>query len=230
MALSTQDLLDNNRRWVRSRTAADPDFFARRVGEHRPKFLWIGCSDARVPADLITGTEPGQIFVHRNIANQVVPTDANLQAVLQYAIEALGVTDVIVCGHEECGGVRAALEGGAPPAVAQWLSNLRTVARLHDDELEAAGSQPARLRRLVELNVAEQVYNLSRIATVQEAWARGQTLRLHGWVYGLGEGLLHDVGITLDGGIAEPAPARPTPRPVTPRPESERPEAVGMRG
>jgi carbonic anhydrase len=224
----TLALLDNNQRWVRAHTAKDPDFFRRRVGEHRPKFLWIGCSDARVPADLITGTEPGDIFVHRNIANQVVPTDANLLAVLQYAVEALGVTDVIVCGHEECGGVKAALEGGAPPAVAQWLSNLRTVARLHDEELTAEDSQRDRLRRLVELNVAEQVFNLSRIATVQEAWGRGQTLRLHGWVYGLGEGLLRDVGVTLDGGIVEPEV--PAPRAAVRTPAAELEEVVGLRG
>ncbi len=204
MAVTTQELLENNRRWVGARTAADPEFFARRAGEHKPRFLWIGCSDARVPADLITGTEPGQIFVHRNIANQVVPTDANILAALQYAVEVLKVTDIIVCGHEECGGVKATLQGGAPTAVAQWLSNLSTVARLHGDDLEAAGSPDARLRLLVELNVAEQVYNLSRIATVQEAWQRGQPLRLHGWVYGLAHGLLRDVGITLDGVPAEP--------------------------
>jgi carbonic anhydrase len=204
MALTASDLLDNNRRFVAARIASDPHFFTRRAGEHKPQFLWIGCSDARVPADLITGTEPGQIFVHRNVANQVVPTDANLLAALQYAVDVLKVTDVIVCGHGACGGVKAVLEGGAPPAVAQWLSNLRTVARLHDDELQAIGSADDRLQRLVELNVAEQLLNLSRTATVQEAWARGQTLRLHGWVYGLAEGLLHDVGPTLDGSPATP--------------------------
>jgi carbonic anhydrase len=201
---TTRDLLENNRRWVQERIAVDPQFFRSRQQLHRPRFLWIGCSDARVPADLITGTEPGHIFVHRNIANQVVPTDANILAALQYAVEVLNVTDVIVCGHDECGGVKATLQGGAPPAVAQWLSNLSTVARLHEDDLQAARSAEARLRLLVELNVAEQVYNLSRMATVQEAWKRGQPLRLHGWVYGLGEGLLRDVGISLDGAPAEP--------------------------
>ena len=228
MASSTDELLENNRRWVRSRTATDPEFFLRRAGEHKPRFLWIGCSDARVPADLITGTEPGQIFVHRNIANQVVPTDANIRAALEYAVEVLKVTDVIVCGHEECGGVRATLEGGAPPAVAQWLSNLSTVARLHGEELEAAGSAAARLKLLVELNVAEQVYNLSRMATVQEAWDRGQPLRLHGWVYGLGEGLLRDVGITLDGSPVEPSVSQQPSMPPSVRQLEQ--EAVGLRG
>ena len=210
MASTTQDLLENNRRWVRARTEADPEFFVRGAAEHKPRFLWIGCSDARVPANLITGTDAGQLFVHRNIANQVVPTDANVLAALQYAVDVLQVTDVIVCGHDQCGGVKATLQGGAPPAVAQWLSNLSTVARLHGDDLEAAGSADARLKLLVEINVAEQVYNLSRTATVQEAWGRGQPLRLHGWVYGLGEGLLHDVGITLDGAPLQPVVIRQT--------------------
>ena len=227
MAVTTHELLENNRRWVRARTEADPDFFVRGAGEHKPRFLWIGCSDARVPANLITGTDPGQIFVHRNIANQVVPTDANLLAAVQYAIEVLKVTDVIVCGHDECGGVKATLQGGAPPAVAQWLSNLSTVARLHGDDLEAAGSADARLKLLVELNVAEQVYNLSRTATVQEAWQRGQPLRVHGWVYGLGEGLLRDVGITKDGAPSKPAAIPPSAsRPRRPGVESE---IVGLR-
>jgi carbonic anhydrase len=192
-------MLANNRRWVRERTAEDPDFFRRQASEHRPHTLWIGCSDARVPADLISQTEPGELFVHRNIANQVVPTDTNLLAVLQYAVDVLGVQDVIVCGHEECGGVKAALEDAAPPTVSQWLAQLRTVARLHDDELSAIADPMRRYVRLVELNVAEQVYNLSRTMVVEQAWARGKTLRLHGWVYGLREGLLRDVGVTLDG-------------------------------
>ncbi|WP_284348728.1 carbonic anhydrase [Roseisolibacter agri] len=192
-------LLENNRRWVRERTAEDPEFFRRRAARHEPRYLWIGCSDARVPADVITGTEPGEMFVHRNIANQVVPGDANLLAVLQYAVEALGVQDVIVCGHEECGGVKAALGAAAPPAVDQWLMHVRTVARLHDEELQALPPGDARIVRLVELNVREQVYNLSRTPVVQRAWARGQTLRIHGLVYGLHEGLLRDTGVTMDG-------------------------------
>jgi carbonic anhydrase len=204
-------MLANNRRWVRERTASDPDFFRRQAREHQPHSLWIGCSDARVPADLISQTEPGELFVHRNIANQVVPTDSNLLAVLQYAVDVLGVEDIIVCGHEECGGVKAALEGVAPPTVSQWLAQLRTIARLHDDELSAIADPVGRYVRLVELNVAEQVYNLSRTTVVEQAWARGATLRLHGWVYGLREGLLRDVGVSLDAAGHVPTVATATP-------------------
>ncbi|MDF1505094.1 carbonic anhydrase [Roseisolibacter sp. H3M3-2] len=208
-------ILERNRAWVAERTSEDPEFFSRRAKEHRPRYLWIGCSDARVPADVLTQTEPGEIFVHRNIANQVVATDANLAAVLQYAIDVLKVEDVVVCGHSECGGVKASITGGAPQVVDNWLAQLRTVIRLHEDELaELNGDE--RVMRLVELNVREQVYNLSRTTVVQEAWGRGQTLRLHGVVYRLDEGILRDVGVSIDGSPASerlagaaPAAARP---------------------
>jgi len=214
-------LLENNRRWVQQRTAEDPEFFRRRAARHEPRYLWIGCSDARVPADMITGTEPGDLFVHRNVANQVVPGDANLLAVLQYAVEALHVQDVIVCGHEECGGVKAALGGSAPPAVDQWLMHVRMVARLHDDELSALSPGDARVVRLVELNVREQVYNLSRTPVVQRAWARGQALRLHGLVYGLHEGLLRDVRVSMDGSAVPTAPTVASLPGLRPRPTAE---------
>jgi carbonic anhydrase len=215
------EILERNQRWVAERTAEDPAFFASRVKEHKPRYLWIGCSDARVPADMITQTDPGEIFVHRNIANQVVPTDANILAVLQYAIDVLKVEDVIVCGHSECGGVKAAVTGGAPAVVDNWLMQLRTVARLHDDEL-AGLPDDERVTRLVELNVREQVYNLSRTPVVQAAWARGQRLTLHGLVYRLDEGLLRDVGVTMDGTPAAAmagaasgnGAAAPAPRPL----------------
>src|SRR5690349_315517 len=179
-----QTLLENNRRWVAETTARDAGFFPRLASVHQPHTLWIGCSDARVPANVVTGTRAGEMFVHRNIANQVMPTDPNALAVLQYAVEALGVEDVIVCGHQGCGGVKAALAGSAPaPHVDGWLANLRMVARLHDEELSEIRDPEARVARLVELNVVEQVYNLSRTPVVQAAWAAGRTLRLHGWVY-----------------------------------------------
>jgi carbonic anhydrase len=201
-------LLDNNHRWVAEMTEREPDFFARLAAEHRPHFLWIGCSDARVPANVVTGTRAGEMFVHRNIANQVMPTDPNVLAVLQYAVEALGVQDVIVCGHQGCGGVKAALEGRAPaPHVDGWLGNLRMVARLHDDELSAIRDPEARVARLVELNVIEQVYNLSRPPVVQAAWAAGRALRVHGWVYALRDGLLRDLGVTMSGDAPAPRPA-----------------------
>ena len=213
-----QTLLDNNARWVRETTAREPEFFRNLAAVHEPHFLWIGCSDARVPANVVTGTSAGEMFVHRNIANQVMPTDPNVLAVLQYAVEALGVQDVIVCGHQGCGGVRAALAGSAPlPHVDGWLSNLRMVARLHDEELAAIRDADARAARLVELNVIEQVYNLSRTPVVQAAWAAGRTLRLHGWVYALHDGLLRDLGVTLTGDAPAPRPAegaRRSPQPV----------------
>jgi carbonic anhydrase len=201
-------LLENNRRWVAEMTAREPDFFPRLAAVHEPHTLWIGCSDARVPANVVTGTQAGEMFVHRNIANQVMPTDPNALAVLQYAVEALGVQDVIVCGHQGCGGVRAALAGSAPaPHVDAWLGNLRMIARLHHDELAAIRGPESRVARLVELNVIEQVHNLGRTPVVLAAWAAGRTLRLHGWVYALHDGLLRDLGVTLAGDGPAPRPA-----------------------
>jgi carbonic anhydrase len=215
-----QTLLDNNARWVREATAREPEFFRNLAAVHQPRFLWIGCSDARVPANVVTGTSAGEMFVHRNIANQVMPTDPNVLAVLQYAVEALGVQDVIICGHQGCGGVRAALAGSAPlPHVDGWLSNLRMVARLHDEELSRIADVEERTQRLVELNVVEQVYNLSRTPVVQGAWADGRELRLHGWVYRLDDGRLRDLGVTLTGAPPTARPAlAPDPDRGAPRP------------
>jgi carbonic anhydrase len=189
----TERLLEGNRAWARERIQRDPEYFRRRAHEHKPSCLFIGCSDARVPADLITQTDVGEIFVHRNIANQVVATDNNLQAVLQYAVEVLRVSSVVVCGHDDCGGVKAALGDGAPAQVDQWITHVRNVARLHRDELEALADERARTRRLVELNVAEQVYNLSRLPAIQEAADRGLSLEICGWVYGVENGLLREL-------------------------------------
>ena len=201
-----QDILERNRAWVDECTRIDPEMIAREAGQHRPKMLWIGCSDARVPANVVTGTSAGDMFVHRNIANQVMPTDPNLLAVIQYAVEALGVKDIIVCGHQGCGGVKAALAGNAPPPhVDGWLGNLRMVVRLHEDELSAIADEDARTQRLVELNVIEQIHNLSRTPVVQAAWADGRELRLHGVVYRLDEGRLRDLGVTMDGSPATAA-------------------------
>ena len=208
--MNYETLLANNRRWVEQTLARDPNYFRDLAAVHRPRFLWIGCSDARVPANVVTGTSAGEMFVHRNIANQVMPTDPNMLAVLQYAVEALGVQDVIVCGHQGCGGVKAALEGGAPPPhVDGWLGSLRMVVRLHEEELAAIDDPDLRARRLVELNVQEQVHNLARTPVVQAAWADGRPLRLHGVVYRLEEGLLRDIGITMDGRPAVAPAARP---------------------
>ena len=206
--MSHHEILERNRQWVEQTTAHDPAFFERLAAEHKPRFLYIGCSDARVPVDVITQTTPGEIFVHRNIANLVVPSDNNLAAVLQYAVEVLQVESVIVCGHEGCGGVRAAMKhDGAPALVDNWLASIRTVARLHDNELSAIVDPEECYARLVELNVMEQVYNLSRTPVVQAAWARGSKLSLHGWVYGIGEGLLRDLEVTVDAESAQVASA-----------------------
>jgi carbonic anhydrase len=191
--MTTQRLLDGNRAWARERVQRDPDYFKRRAMQHKPSCLFIGCSDARVPVDLITQTDVGEIFVHRNIANQVVATDTNLQAVLTYAVEVLRVTSIVVCGHEDCGGVKAALGNGAPAQVDQWIAHVRNVARLYDEELQAIADLKQRTRRLVELNVAEQVYNLSRLPAVQTAAERGWTLEICGWVYGMNDGLLREL-------------------------------------
>jgi carbonic anhydrase len=218
-------LLENNRRWVAEQLAADPHFFERLAAVHEPHLLWIGCSDARVPANVVTGTMAGEMFVHRNIANQVVPTDTNLLAVLQYAVEVLKVEDVVVCGHEGCGGVRAAMsDGPAPPLVENWIAGVRNVARLHDEELAQVPDESARFRRLVQLNVAEQVFNLSRTPVVQQAWANGATLRLHGWVYALSDGILRDLGVTMDGRRDGPSQAAVHSRPGAEARDGRRPE------
>lgn len=191
--MDAQRLLEGNRAWVRDRIARDPGYFERHGEQHKPSCLFIGCSDARVPADLITQTEIGEIFVHRNVANQVVATDNSLQAAVQYAIEVLKVKTIVVCGHDDCGGVKAALGPAVPAHVEQWISSVRNVGRLHAAELQQCTDALARIRRLVELNVAEQVYNLSRLPVVQAAQASGRQLELHGWVYGVRDGLLRDL-------------------------------------
>jgi carbonic anhydrase len=201
--MGIEAFFERNRAWATERTRRDPDYFTRQAAQHRPTTLFIGCSDARVPVNVITGTEVGELFVHRNIANQVVATDNNLLAVVQYAVEVLGVRDVIVCGHENCGGVRAALLGEAPPLVDGWLAHVRTVLRLHAEEIAAIPDEEGRVRRLVELNVCEQVWNLSRLPVIQAAWAAGNPVRLHGWAYGLSDGLLRDLCVTIDGTSTE---------------------------
>lgn len=201
--MSIEQLLEKNRCWADDCTSADPGFFKRIASEHRPRYLYIGCSDARVPANVLTQTGPGELFVHRNVANQVVTTDTNMLAVLHYAVDVLKVRDVIVCGHEECGGVKAALKTGAPLMVEHWLAGVRHTARLHKPELDRLSDEDARVRRLVELNVVEQVCHLSRLPQVQAAWRRGDELRLHGLVYGLHTGRLRRIGMPMDGHMGQ---------------------------
>ena len=191
-------LFANNRRWVTQMTAADPDFFKKRAAPAEPHFLFIGCSDSRVPADSLTGTLPGEVFVHRNIANQVHTADLNMLSVLQYAVEVLKVRNVLVCGHYDCAGVKAALGNAPLGLVENWLGNIRNVMRLHRRQLDAIDDPTARVRRLIALNVKEQVYNLAQTPVVQNVWQRGGELLLHGLVYELEEGLLQELALGID--------------------------------
>ena len=191
------DLFDNNRRWARRSTERDPAFFSALVAQQSPRYLWIGCSDSRVPANEIVGLAPGELFVHRNVANVVVHTDLNCLSVLQYAIDVLKVEHVIVCGHYGCGGVRAAYDGSSLGLIDNWLRHIQDVARTHDAALNEIPDFNLRVDRLCELNVTEQVQNVARTTIVQDAWRRGQDLQLHGWIYGLKDGLLTDLGVRL---------------------------------
>lgn len=191
------NLLANNRAWSAQIQADDPSFFPRLAAQQSPQYLWIGCADSRVPANQVTGLAPGEVFVHRNIANVVVNTDINCLSVLQYAVEVLKVTDVIVCGHYGCGGVRAALDRKRFGLIDNWLRNIKDVASRHSDELEDLEHE-ARVDRLCELNVAQQVANLCRTTIIQGAWATGAPLTVHGLIYGLVDGQLKDLGVSVD--------------------------------
>ena len=194
-----QQIFENNRQWVKERLAADPEFFRSSAKQQTPEFLFIGCSDSRVPANEITGTQPGEMFVHRNIANQVFPNDINVLSVLQYAVEVLDVKHVMVVGHYECGGVKAAAQKEVHYGlVDNWLSEIRTIERLHGRELEAMTDTRARLNRLGELNVIHQVYNLTLTPVVRQAWERGRRPVLHGLIYSLENGLLKEVVTAVD--------------------------------
>jgi len=192
-----EKLLANNRAWAAARIKQDPTFFTRLSGQQAPAFLWIGCSDSRVPANEIVGLDPGELFVHRNVANLVVHTDVNCLSVLQYAVDVLRVRHVIVCGHYGCGGIRAAIDESAHGLIDNWLRHVQDVQRSHRAELTALDPQ-ARIDRLCELNVMEQVRNIARSTIVQEAWQRGHDLELHGWIYGLSDGLIRDLNVSVD--------------------------------
>lgn len=188
-----EQLLANNKVWAANKVAADKDFFKRLQNQQAPKFLWIGCSDSRVPANEITNTDPGEIFVHRNVANMVVHTDMNLLTVLEYAVKILKVEHVLVVGHYGCGGVKAAMTNQNLGIINPWLKHIKDVYRLHRDEIDALDSEDEQVDRLIELNVQEQVMNLAKTITIQEAWAKEQRPHLHGWVYGLKDGLINPV-------------------------------------
>lgn len=200
-----QKLLNANKLWAENKTGADPDFFNRLSKLQNPEFLWIGCSDSRVPADQITGTQPGEIFVHRNIANLVVNTDVNLLSVLDYAVNHLQVKHVIVCGHYGCGGIKAAMSNeDFKLALNMWLRNIKDVYRFHREELDTIHDEHERTDRLVELNVKEQVMNLAKTSIIQRAWKQESRPELHGWVYGLENGLIKPVFDMLAGTSIDP--------------------------
>ncbi len=188
-------LFANNRNWAAQMRERDPRFFARLAQQQTPEYLWIGCSDSRVPANEIIGLLPGELFVHRNVANLVIHTDMNGLSVLQYAVEVLQVQHVIVCGHYGCGGVRAALESRPHGLIDNWLGHLRDLRALYAAALDALPDPQARVDRLCELNVVAQVKNVANSSIVQDAWRRGQALAVHGWIYSIADGLLRDLGL-----------------------------------
>jgi carbonic anhydrase len=199
-------LFENNHAWARSITRKDPTFFESLSAQQSPKYLWIGCSDSRVPANEIVGLMPGELFVHRNVANVVVPSDLNCLSVLQYAIDVLKVEHVIVCGHYGCGGVRAAYAGATLGLIDNWLRHVQNVRDRHEALIGGAGSEEARVDRLCELNVVEQVRHVCETTIVQDAWRRRQSLAVHGWIYALRDGLLRDLHCTA-AGIKDVGPA-----------------------
>ncbi|MFL6202617.1 MAG: carbonate dehydratase [Thermoanaerobaculia bacterium] len=190
-------LFANNREWAAEMTRQEPDFFTRLSGQQAPQYLWIGCSDSRVPANQIVGLLPGEMFVHRNVANVVVHTDLNCLSAIQFAVEVLKVGHIIVCGHYGCGGVLAALRGDKLGLVDNWLRHVQDVRWKHRAELDALETEAQRHKRLCELNVVEQVLNVSQATVVRDAWAQGQALTVHGWVYDLQDGLLQDLGLCV---------------------------------
>jgi carbonic anhydrase len=197
MEKSYLKLIENNRNWVKEQTNKDPNFFTDLANGQTPEYLWIGCSDSRVPANEITGTKPGEVFVHRNIANMVVHSDMNLLSVLSYAVEVLKVKHIIVCGHYGCGGVIAAMGNKQYGLIDNWLRHIKDVYRFHYLELDAIKDETQRARRFVEVNVMEQVRDLSKTSIVQNAWSNDQPLHVHGWVYDLNDGLIKDLGVTF---------------------------------
>jgi carbonic anhydrase len=190
-------LLENNRAWANRALDHDSDFFARLLHQQKPKYLWIGCADSRVPANQIVDLAPGELFVHRNVANVVVQTDLNCLSVIQYAVDVLKVEDIIVCGHYGCGGVEAALRGSRLGLIDNWLWHIRDVYLKHRREIDAL-EPTTQLQRLCELNATEQAVNVAKTTVVQNAWGRGQKLAIHAWVYSLQDGIIRDLGVAID--------------------------------
>lgn len=197
MEKSYKVLLENNKAWVKEQLDLDPHYFKRLAAGQTPEYLWIGCSDSRVPANQITGTQPGDIFVHRNIANMVVHSDMNMLSVLSYAVEVLKVKHIIVCGHYECGGVLAAMGNKQYGLIDNWLRHIKDVYKTYHQELENIDNEKLRAERFVELNVMEQVYDLCKTTIVQNAWRNGQNLEVHGWVYSVHDGFIKDLKVNF---------------------------------
>ena len=191
--LSHEKLLLENKAWAEEKNLSDPNFFKELAAQQSPEFLWIGCSDSRVPANQITGTDPGEIFVHRNIANLVVNTDINMLSVLQYAVEVLKVKHVIVCGHYGCGGIKAAMNQHHYGIINHWLKNIKDIYRLHRDEIDVLKTEDEKVNKLTELNVTEQIFNLAKTSIIQKAWKENNRPHLHGWVYGLDNGIIKPI-------------------------------------
>jgi carbonic anhydrase len=190
-------LLENNKKWVASKLDKDPNYFQKLSAGQQPPVLWIGCADSRVPANEIIGAEPGEVFVHRNIANMVVHSDMNMLSVLDYAVNVLQVKHIIVCGHYGCGGVEAAMTNRHIGLIDNWIRHIKDVYRFHHEELDAISNENERFDRFVELNVFEQVLDLGKTSIVQSAWERGQELHVHGWVYDIHDGMIKDLVVTL---------------------------------
>ena len=190
-------LLENNKKWVAGKLAKDPNYFKKLSVGQQPPVLWIGCADSRVPANEIIGAEPGEVFVHRNIANMVVHSDMNMLSVLDYAVNVLQVKHVIVCGHYGCGGVQTAMTNKHVGLIDNWIRHIKDVYRLHRAELDAILDEKERFNRFVELNVIEQVLDLGKTSIVQAAWERGQQVHIHGWVYDIHDGMIKDLHVTL---------------------------------
>ena len=188
-------LFEKNKAWAAKITSAHPDFFRKLSQQQSPEYLWIGCSDSRVPANEIVDLEPGELFVHRNVGNVIVHTDFNCLSVIEYAVEVLKVKNIIVCGHYGCGGVQASLKDNQLSISDNWLRHIREIAQKHEAELNKINEDPKRLDRLCELNVIEQVYNVCNTTIVQKAWNRNQPIAIHGWIYGLNNGLLKDLDV-----------------------------------
>jgi carbonic anhydrase len=190
-------LFENNRAWVKKMTEHDPDFFRRLTNIQAPNYLWIGCSDSRVPANEITGLQPGEVFVHRNVANAVVHTDLNCLSVMQFAVDVLEVGHIIICGHYGCSGVRAAVTGERLGLIDNWLRHIKDVRDKHSDLIGAGMDTAMRWDRLCELNVIEQVRHVTQTTIVRDAWKHGRKLMVHGWIYRLSDGMLQDMGVTV---------------------------------